>query len=462
MPIEGTKGKSVSLGLALEHVARYAAPSTVSEARGLHLAASSSMAAASAVPFFSGYLAAPRRGADLALTLAHVVETRFYTPPGMVQRLIRERDPVITSGGGLLRLEGFSVCCGVYARVDLLSNAFDLERFEPGTSNVDLNPPMRTALARLKEGERVRFEVSQAGFGLTTGAGQAFERRVELPERWLRGFVEVQAHQARMKRRFAVSGPMAQRFLRDLPRRRTPGMVSVSPSGGTLRLSQAASGTTGVPVGGIDRLRMLNEAARHATEVEVYSSGDGASAWRLEMPDARLFLVLSPEPSRGFSGEGRVLEALAAGSPLTARVRAQLRWQRDLDPAAVAAELKVDPARVWAALAELGASGLVGYDLAAGRYFHRELPFDLARVAKLNPRLTDARALVRNESVTWDAGGGSAWVRGNGAEYRVRRDQAGAWRCVCPWAAKHGSSRGPCKHILAVQIAARETEVGPC
>jgi hypothetical protein len=192
----------------------------------------------------------------------------------MVQRLIQQSDPVITCGGGVLRFEGFSACCGVYARLDLLGNAFEADRLEPGTANVDFNPPMRAALAKLRDGERANLLVSKAGFELAAKSGEAFERRVALPVRWIKGFVEVQAHQARMERRFAISGAIVQRFLQDLPRQRTAGMTYVSSLGKTLRLSQTAGGG-GVPVGGIDRLRILSDVARHAAELEVYASGDG-------------------------------------------------------------------------------------------------------------------------------------------------------------------------------------------
>jgi hypothetical protein len=374
----------------------------------------------------------------------------------MVQRIIQQSDPVITCGGGVLRFEGFSACCGVYARLDLAGRALDADRLEPGTSNVDFNPPMRAALAKLRDGERARLTVSKAGFEVAAASGDAFERRVALPVRWLKGFVEVQAHQVRMERRFTISGAMAQRFLRELPRQRTAGVIFVSPMGNALRLSHTAAGG-GVAVGGIDRLRILADVARHAVELEVYASGDGATAWRMETADARLFVVLSPEPSRGFSGEGQVLGALAAGSSITGRVRGLLRWQSNLDALALAKELGASDAEVAAALAELGASGLVGYDLAEGKYFHRELPFDLARVPKLHPRLADARELVRAGQVEIEPSGALAWVRGKDGEYCVRRDAEGGWHCVCPWGSKHGNSRGPCKHILAVQIALGKT-----
>jgi len=438
-----------TLATSFEHVDRYAASSSVSAA-GIFLAASSSKP--STVPFFDGCLAAPRRGADLLLTLAQIVRTRFYTPPGMVQRLIQQSDPVITCGSGMLRFEGLSACCGVYARVDVFGSAFDADRLDPGTSNVDFNPPMRAALARLRDGERPRLMVSAAGFGVVSSSNEAFERRVTLPTRWIKGFVEVQAHQARMERQFGVSGPTVQQFVRELPLQRTPGTIYISPIGNSLRLSQTV-GRGAMPVGGIDRLRILTDVARHATELEVYSSGDGATAWRMDTPDARLFLVLSPEPSRGFSGEGQVLEALAKGSTVTARLRAMLRWENGLDARALAGQLGVSEAEVASGLAELGTAGLVGYDLAEAKYFHRELPFDLSRVAKHHPRLVAARQLVRDGYAQIDDDG-SAWVRGKDGEYRVRRDADGGWTCLCPWIAKHGTSRGPCKHILAVQIAA--------
>ena len=50
---------------------------------------------------------------DLLSVLCEVVRTHFFQPqpPNL--------DPVITSSPEMLRFEGFSGCCGVYARVDL-------------------------------------------------------------------------------------------------------------------------------------------------------------------------------------------------------------------------------------------------------------------------------------------------------------------------------------------------------
>jgi hypothetical protein len=108
------------------------------------------------------------------------------------------------------------------------------------------------------------------------------------------------------------------------------------------------------------------------------------------------------------------------------------------------------------ALAALGSRGLVGYDAAAGAYFHRELPFDLDRVADLHPRLLDARRLVAEGGVRRE-GASVARVRETDTEQHVRRGPDGD-RCTREWWAKHQGERGPCKHVLAARIASGEEE----
>ena len=381
-----------------------------------------------------------------------MVETRFYTPPGMLRRILFQRDPVITCGGGILRLEGFSACCGVYARLDLHRDAFDADRLEPGTSNVDFHLPMRAALAKLRDGERARLEVSASGFTLDSqSTGPAFERRVELPTRWIKGFVEVQAHQARMKRCFEISGVMGQRFLRDLPRQRTTGPVWVTPLGNSLRLSHGPV-PGGILAGGIERLKLLSEVARHATQIEVYASGDGATAWQLETPDARLFLVLSPEPSRGFSGEGQVLRSLAIGSGITQQravpscagneTLLRAHFPTSLRPAKQMCRPLLPNSARWAS-SDMTLRRAPTSTVSCHSIYHAS--------QRLHPRLNGARELTRAGAVEMDEGG--AWVRGRQADYYVRRDPQGQWRCSCAWASRHGSSRGPCKHVLAAHIA---------
>jgi hypothetical protein len=108
--------------------------------------------------------------------------------------------------------------------------------------------------------------------------------------------------------------------------------------------------------------------------------------------------------------------------------------------------------RVVRALTHLGAAGRVGYDNAEGAFFHRELPYDATALAKMHPRLRDARVLVEAGDVRLD--GDVAYVRSADAEHVVRRTSTGI-RCSCPWYGKYQDTRGPCKHVLAVELIRR-------
>lgn len=53
-----------------------------------------------------------------------------------------------TSNGDRVRFEAFSGCCGVYARMDVLEGGLDGDILGRGTTNVDINPPLRVYTVR--------------------------------------------------------------------------------------------------------------------------------------------------------------------------------------------------------------------------------------------------------------------------------------------------------------------------
>lgn len=414
---------------------------------------------------FRGRLLAPVVASDLLLTLGDVARSRFHVPSQMLARILELADPVATCADDRLRFETFSACCSVYGRVDLLPEAWDGEALGRGTTNVDFGPGVRAALAGVQERGLLELSLGADDLAIRTDAAEAIERRVSLPARWLRGFLEVGIIQAELVAAAKVDGPAARAFLRSIPASPPRGEVWVEPSGRGLRLSRHDTGHGAIRLAGIERLRLLSRVARHATGLRVYTAEDGSSAWQVDVHGARLTLVVSRDVWRGLSGEGRGLHALAAeAAPVgLASVRAAIGWARTLDVAAIAATADRSADEVSLALAALSLSGLVGFDLADGGYFRRELPFDLERVERLQPRLRDARRLVETGAVTVDVGDGTelgGWVRGTGdVEYRVRRSTAG-WACTCPWYGSHRGDRGPCKHVLAVQLIAADAADG--
>ena len=415
--------------------------------------------------FFEGRLANPQRTAKLLRAIMTVVQSRFHIPAAMLGRILAEADPVVTANDDRLRFEGFSACCGAYARLDLLADAFDGDVSGRGTTNVDFNQPMLAALARVKRMDDVSLAVGADQVVLKKHAADVVEKKVKLPVRWMKGFVEVQAVQGRMQHVHHVGAIHALRFFRSLPRMKTHRRATfVARASQGLRLSQVSSKDS-VRIGGLERLRVLEPLARNAEVLDVYADElTGASGWALTFSDCRFHLVISPEVWRGFSGEGQALESLAsADESALPKVRALLKWQSVIDRDELARTAKLKPATIDGTLKLLGTRGLVGFDLTEQAYFHREMPFDISQVEKLQPRLIAARKLIDADKVRLQKQTKTSavfQVTGSGVEYRVtiNSGKEATFKCTCPWYNKHGIKRGPCKHILASQIVLEESQ----
>lgn len=399
--------------------------------------------------FFDGRLRRPATVGRMLSVLCDTVRTRFYQP---LDPLVL--DPVVTSGGGMLRFEGFSSCCGVYARVDLPPQAFDVELRGKGTTNVDFNDPMRVALRRLSDRDDVGLQVGGRGVTLSKGEERIVERKVKLPVRWIKGFCEVHAYQPRLVP-YAVLTPVDARDLfRSLPKSSSRQEFFLTKTGRAYRATPLEKPGS-IRLTGVDRIRVLEPLLASAKSLRIwYDAESHTSGWELDSASGTYFALVSPELNRGFSGEGQMLERLALGEwqPALAPISDSLQWQSHIEIGEISRRAGVSEGAGEAALAVLGARGLVGFDVASGRYFHRVLPFDLDQVEKLQPRLANARELVDQVRIVSQAGLHiDATVPGSEFEQYVRLRPDGN-RCTCRWYSRHQGQRGVCKHILAVQM----------
>jgi hypothetical protein len=397
--------------------------------------------------FFEGRAGHPTQLGLQLLTVSQIVRTRFHDPTAPWQL-----DPVVTASERALRFEGFSGCGGVYVRADLSLDGFEVDHLGRGTTNVDFHEGMRRALARLRAQSGVRLSVGADAIALAEDGGErVVEKKVALPQRWLRGFAEVSAYLPRLSRAFEVSGSEARRFVRSLPTGGGRHEGWVVPVGRGLRWSVREQ-RGAVRLTGPARVGALEPVLRHATALVVYGAPSGTSAWEVHGPTGRFCIAVSPELSRGFSGEGQVLSDLAGDDWEHAlpRIRARLAWQGVLRPEHVAVDADVPLEAAAGALAALGTRGLVGYDLHDAAYFHRELPFDLGAVLAQHPRLRGARELVADGAVRM-VSPTEVFVRSGELEHRVLLGDED--RCTCAWWARHQGRRGPCKHVLAARLA---------
>ena len=353
------------------------------------------------------------------VTVGDLPGTRFYVPPGSPQRR-QWSDPIVTADVHALRFESLSACCGVAARLDVLPSGLDVRTVRHGTTNVDINPELRRLLTRVRTGDPMHLSVADDGLDVRTLDGHVHERKVALPERWVRSLAELQVLLAQL----APVAELDARGAAHVPAVVAPEhavAIGVLGAAGARRAPARGSSATpaSVAVGGPERLRVLEGVLRHATGLRVYGLGGDAAAtscWVVDLPHARLSVSLSAQTVRGFSGEGALLDDLV-----------------DADPAALEA-----------------AHGRLGYDVTERRYFDRVLPFG-RDLLKDHPRWTRAQRLVLDGAVTPD--GPDHLVRTGDGQHLVRRG-AGRHRALHVHLVRDARHRpGPCAHVLAVRLA---------
>jgi len=407
--------------------------------------------------FFDGFVDHADIVAAALLIVGRVARTRFYVPPTMIAAALRAADPVVTSTPEGLRFESFSPCAGVYARLDLDVAFVDTSVVASGVTNVDFNPEMRALLASVVGGEPMRLTVGTGDVTIATLDNAVTEKRVPLPERWLRSFAEAQVVSRGCESSLVLSPQDARRFVSALPRSTsTKSVMWVSVAGRGVRLaSSAVAGSVGLA--GAERLRVIEPVLRFATRVRAYAQHTSASSfWQVDLPMGRLVIGLSPEKSRGFSGEGQLLDVLVdarTDDDDVDAVLAHLNFQHRLDPAALADSLGFSAQRISAALATLASQGQLGFDLHTGSYFYRPLPYESGLLERLHPRIAGARVLLTTGSVIWGEDA-TATVISKGVSYRVRLStpQRLTETCTCAWYGKYRGDRGACKHVLAAKL----------
>lgn len=400
--------------------------------------------------FFQGLTAHPTVFASGLLAVADLASTSYY-------RATPSRDPVITASGDRLRFESFSGDNGVYGRLDLLPDGIDAGEVGFGTTNVDVNGMLRKALASLTRSELLHLDVGAEALRVATIDETHVERKVDLPERWVRGLAEVGPTLRAVRHVARLEAAAARAFVAGLP---------AGGAGPTLRLGSVAGGLRAVPaplavvtLSGSARLGTLKRVLRGVSALDVFAHDDGYSAWVAHLPGARVTLLLSPAPFRGFSGEGQLLGELADGRGIgessALRLVEHLGWEPSIDPAELALRIGMSREEVAAGLSVLASSGRVGYDLSDEVWFHRELPVQLDEVGRRNPRLTKAEELVAAGLVIPDPDSSRRWIVGEGDHRRWVTDAGRVLTCTCPWWSGNGGTRGPCSHALAVGLILR-------
>ena len=221
--------------------------------------------------FFHGFAAHPVVVTRSLLVLADIASARYLRPAP-----VGVRDPVLTANGDRLRVECFSACNWVLARLDLLASGLDGGRIGHGTTNVDIGPAMRRALARVPRGGLLHLDVGTDRLRASTPAESVEERRVQMPDRWVRALGNAAELTQPLTERLSVEATGARRFVQALPRAgatRTD-RVRLSAARGQL-VTKPHRTPGGVRLMGAHRLAAVTRLLVNLEGLTVYAPADG-------------------------------------------------------------------------------------------------------------------------------------------------------------------------------------------
>lgn len=418
-------------------------------------------------------------------------------------------DPVITVHPDRLFFEAFSQDQSAYALLIARRDLFETEgEVITGTTNVDFTAWLWGALNELRSSRDTWLRVGPEGFEVkTTGAGGRFERKVDLPDEWVRGFLQVSSGMALPGTRLSVRPAdllAALRFLRYQKAKISPralryefipgedARLVLEPWEEPFRLRGADHGYTEprvIRTWGRRRLKWIEPLLPFAERVDIYLKGRGLpSFYAVHLPDLTFLLGLSGWSEQNWTGSGS-FDLLGETKPATAEVLAQvenhLRQQLHASPRDLAHRLNQPLPLIEQAAVRLGRQGKAMWDVEAREYRWRELfeqPVDEAKLFPPDERVELARPLVSalkdvqceaqetRKTRSLKTPEGSVTREVIFRDWRVRGTVGGAnteivvgdsgriifGTCSCPFFQENLMGRGPCEHMIALHRGTTE------
>jgi hypothetical protein len=411
-------------------------------------------------------------------------------------RMLTPCDPVITVADDVCFFECFSADESAYGclsvnRGDGFGPSTDLRL---GTTNVDYSWKLYHHFQMLRSYRETRFKVDPAGFTVATRARNATgesgieyrEEKIDLPQGWLRGFMQIQSAMglpttivpvsreavysvlAFLRRHRIEKSPRALRF--ELLQGKAPVLV-LEPwevrivSHGTI---YDGPPTEPVRIWGRRRLAALARTLPLAERFTVHLLGTGLpSFWLAHMGEMTLTLGLSGWTTNDWT-RGSALDLLMPpvkpAADAIAITAGLLKQRRAMTAQELLATTRLTKAELAATINHLAHSGQMISDLAAGLYRWRQImPQALgeAEIGPENEELAASRTIAERNRVALEKrevlATGTKFFSGKAdstaveilldGEERIKRG-----KCLCGHFRTYGLRNGPCRHMLALRM----------
>ncbi len=423
-------------------------------------------------------------------------------------------DPVVSVHPDAVVFEVFSIDESSYGRVTVPFEKLDtLGETVFGTTNVDYSRALADEIRRVRSYRPAFLAVESGGVSIATGAGERYEKKIDLPPTWVRGFLQVQSaatfpaaadvtlSPGTLADVLAVlEGQREKESPRSLKFILTPGefpRIIVEPWGVEIKEFQhrwQGDAAQEIRLWGRRRLMTLIDLLPHADRVDVRLLGTGMpSYWSVTLQGHRFDLGISGWTRNDWSASARfdVLAAVGGASEGDVAAASQILEKRlALTPEELHTASDLTREAATAALQRLCRQGLAMFDLPTGRYRWRQLlPFpapeedDESQPSRLAARIVNSGGvtfLKPGEEEDEEEGGGGGFystpgegvtrlrasVRG-GESKRERKftvtldlDPDGRAKfaaCTCAFFRREKLRKGPCAHIVAaIALASRD------
>ncbi len=402
-------------------------------------------------------------------------------------------DPVITVHPDEVFFECFSKDESTYARLSAGFECFDeIDELGYGTTNIDYSQGLYDAFQKLRNYKRTRFEVDPGGFTAQTGASAAHrEVKIDLPDSWVRGFLQVssamgQPAEARfrlhpmdvhnvchaLRRRNEKKGPRALRYELEPGE---PVRIVLEPWEQVITCPRSIySGPRSevVRTWGRRRLHVLERLIPIARGFDVHLLGDGMPSFYVaDLGEMSFTLGLSGWSANDWSRAG-AFDLMAPREGVTNRskraVYAELKKRWSATPDELAQATKLERAQVLSALGAWAQAGRAVFDLNRSVWRARELsrePLPMDKLRFQSDREEAAWAIQKAKGVSApaevvDTDGVrhlAAKVKEDKDTYDtgVSLDRDGrliGGTCGCNHYIRSKLAKGPCAHMLALRM----------
>lgn len=429
----------------------------------------------------------------------------LYTP--LVQKYgaealgaLRPCDPVVSVHPDCVIFEVFSFDESSYGRVTVPMEK--LETFgdiQYGTTNVDFSIRLADEFKRVRSYRPSWIQVEPGGVSMQTSAGAQFEKKIDLPPTWVRGFLQVQSASALPGVEVDLSPGLVADLLAQLHSQRerkgprslrfklVPGQkpsVEIEPWGVVLQepnLVWNGAEAQEIRIWGRRRLFFFESLLPHAQSVRVKLLGSGMpSYWSIEQDGHRFDLGLSGWTQNDWSKAAR-FDVMAAPAPVSdqdaEKTFGVLEEWRMLTPGEAASSTGLERAVATAALQQLCRQGRAMFDFTNGVFRSRQLlPFPApqdesdVRTRHASRLVHEGKVKVRElkaddasdflerfftsgvrlyEADVKTEGGTFSPTVGLDADGRATFAQ-----CTCGFYRQNKLRLGPCAHILAASVVA--------